>query len=156
MKRYKNSLVIKLTLVIALIMGILFSVLIISNSYSIYVVKNNVINSTLNTMRVYMNDFDNSLNNSIRDLNEIVLNVDDISALRSDNEATRYFASIRLNNVLSTKMTSSKYTDGFVIFNTKHDTFLAAYSNKIAGNRKFEIEDYFRLKASAKNYSIDF
>lgn len=154
MRRYKDSLVFKITIGTAAVIAILFSVLIISNLYSLNVVKSNMINSSLNELKIYTKDMDNSFNNGERDLNEIFLSLDDMSRLRSDNESIRYFASIKLNGILSDKISSINNTDAYIIYDSVHDTYLAAFSNRVIGINKLLMKDYIKLKSSNLKYSL--
>ena len=148
MKKIKKSLVFKLTGATLLVMGILFSVLVISNIYSIYVVKNNTVNSAINEAKIYINDMDNSFDNATMDLNEIFTNADDILNLNSDNESIKYFASNRLVNILSARINNNKGTDAFIVYNSVNKVFLSAYSNKVTGTEKLDINNFVELKLS--------
>lgn len=155
MGRYKNSLVFKITIGTASVMAILFSVLIISNLYSLYIVKSNMINSTTNELKIHIRDMDNSLNNGVKDLNEISLNLDDINRLKSDNESIRYFASIKLYDILSNKVSDINSADAYIIYDSVHDTYLSAFSARVIGANKILMKDYIKSESSKLKYDLN-
>lgn len=144
----KNSLVFKLTIGTVLVMVILFFVLITSNIYSLYVVKNNTVNSAMNAIKIYINDMDNNLDNATKDLNEIISNTENIADLGSDSESIRYFSSNKLNDILSSRINNNKNVDAFIVYNSLKDTSLAAYSKIVSTNEKFQITDFIKSELS--------
>lgn len=154
MKSIKDSLVFKLTVGTALVMIILFTVLITSNIYSLNVVKNNTVISAENAVKIYINDMDNSLNNAIMDLNEIITNADDISNLTSTNESIQYFAANRLKDVLSSRINSNKNTDVYIVYNSVSKLFLSANSSKVTATEKLDISNY--VDSSLSNKKVNF
>lgn len=143
-KKYKNSLVIKLSMATVLVMTILFSVLIISNIYSLHVVKSNVINSAMNEIKIHINDMDNCLNNTVNDLNEIYLNIDDIGDLKSNSESVRYFAAKRLQDILKERSERNRNIDSFSIYNPLYDTLISSNSSRLDAYDKFGISEFIK------------
>lgn len=97
MSQYKNSLVFKFILGMASATFVFFSMLIISNAYSLSVIRNNIVNSAENEMKIHMRDINNSFSNALDDLNEIALDYSILSELKNDDESKRYFA---LNKII--------------------------------------------------------
>lgn len=154
-RKYRNSLVFKLTAGTVAVMIILFSVLITSNLYSLHVVKTNTINSAMNEMRIHIRDMNNSLSNAVNDLNEIALNINDIVNLKSNNESVRYFAAMRLTDILSERIAISRTTDSLAIYNPEYDTLLMSSSNRVSAKEKIYASDIVRTVLVNQKYSLN-
>ena len=152
---HKNSLVFKISAGTALVMIILFAVLIISNLYSLYVVRTNTINSAMNEMRIHVRDIDNSLSNAVNDLNEVAMNIDDITALKSSNESERYFSTIRLTDILKERISLSKTTDALAIYNKEHGILLFSNSSRLSSQEKISASDVIKAGLSGYNHKLN-
>jgi sensor histidine kinase YesM len=144
MSQYKNSLVLKFVLGMASATFVFFSMLIISNAYSLSVIRNNIVNSAENEMKIHMRDINNSFSNALDDLNEIALNYSILSELKNNDESKRYFASIKLSDVLSERINISKTTDILSVYSVDYDMLLLSCSNRISLKEKLSVSDAFK------------
>ncbi len=152
--KYKNSLVFKFVLGMASATLVFFSMLIISNIYSLSVIRNNIINSAENEMKIHMRDINNSFSNAIDDLNEIALNYSTLSDLTKNDESQRYFASIKLSDILSERMNISKTTDILSIYNPDSDMMLLSCSNRISLKEKLSVSDALKKGLINSDHSV--
>lgn len=151
---YKHSLVFKTSISVAVITSILLIVLILSNVYSFNVVQKNVLNSTLNTSAVYINDIENSLNSVTKELNEVSLKyVDSIWNYPNLGELAKYLAVAQLRDVFSTKITNNENLDGLFIIQPGSDLFLTQFSTRVTPNEAMNLADYFKGKKSFNEFA---
>jgi two-component system, sensor histidine kinase YesM len=141
----KNSLVYKFTVSISLVVLILFTILILSNMYSLKVVKENTIKSSKNAMEIYINSMNGNLKGITKDLDEIFSEqIEDLSLYPYQTEEQRYFKSLELKDHISSKLTNNKASDGFYIMESNSDLFLAEFSTRIPGREGLIITDYLK------------
>jgi len=145
MKKHNKSLVARITVGMVVLLIISFVVLITNYLYSIYVLKSNIISSKSNTLNIYINNMDNILSNAERDLDEIIINIEDLSDLGDEDEATRYFSSIKTLDVITNRISSNRNSDALIVYNEESDTYLAAYSNQISSNNKWDLIQLAKL-----------
>lgn len=151
---HKNSLVFKITAGTSVVMIVLFSVIITSNFYSLHVIRTNTVNSAMNEMKVHNRDINYTLNNAVKDLNDAALNVNDISDLNHGNESERYFASIRLANILAERISSSTKTDVLAVYNRQYDNLILSGSSRVSAQEKVSVSDMIRTTLSKQQYTL--
>lgn len=154
-RKYKNSLVFKITVGTAAVMIILLAVLIASNLYSLHVVRTNTVNAAMNEMRIHIRDMNNSFNNAVNDLNEVALNINDISDLKSSDGSARYFAAKRLSEILTDRISISKTTDALAIYNREYDILLLSNSNRVSVQEKISASDIIRTVLVNQKHSLN-
>lgn len=154
MRKYNNSLIARITIGTVVLLVLSLVVLVTNYLYSIYVVKSNIIGSKSNTLNIYINNMDNILSNAESDLDAIITNIEDFSDLSSDDEATRYFLSIKSLDVITNRINSNKNSDALIVYNEESDTYLAAYSNQISTNNKWDLIQLAKLD-EVKNQTRD-
>ncbi|WP_337098264.1 sensor histidine kinase [Paenibacillus sp. YIM B09110] len=143
-----NSIVFKFSLQLTVIVAILFSVLVLSNIYSLAVVRNNSIASSNNTLAIYEANIHNYFNNFERDLTEVFENNIDLTIdFGKLNESSRYFKSMQLRNALAAKMTRNDSSDGMFIVIPEGDVLLGQFSNRIFLKDKLLLSDFLRIQA---------
>lgn len=153
-RRYRNSLVFRITGGTVTVIILLLLVLVTSNFYSLYVVKNNTINSAMNEMRIHINNMNNCFDNAINDLNEIVLGINNQVDLKNGDESTRYFETKRLQDILIERMNISKATDVYSIYNSSSDLLLMSVSSRVAAGEKIAIDNIIRKDLLKRRYSV--
>lgn len=151
---HKNSLVFKITAGTSVVMIVLFSVIITSNLYSLHVIRTNTVNSALNEMKIHNRDINYTLNNALKDLNDAALNVNDISDLNNGNESERYFAAIRLANVLAERISSSSKTDVLAVYNRQYDNLILSGSSRVSAQEKVYVSDIIRTSLAKQEYAL--
>jgi two-component system, sensor histidine kinase YesM len=146
-KIQKNSLVYKFTVSISLVVFFLFTILLLSNMYSLKVVKENTVKSSKNAMEIYLNSMNGNLNDITKDLDEIFSEqIDDLSLFPDFSEEQRYFKSLEIKDLLISKLTNNNASDGFYIMEQNSDLFLAEYSSRIPGKEGITLIDFLRSK----------
>lgn len=151
---YRNSLVFKITAGTTVVMIVLFSVIITSNLFSLRVIRTNTVNSAMNEMKIYNRDINYSLNNAIKDLNDAALNVNDISELNDGNESERYFAAMRLSNILAERISSSAITDALAVYNAQFDNLILSSSSRVSAREKVAASDIIRTLLAQREYAL--
>jgi two-component system, sensor histidine kinase YesM len=152
----KNSLVYKFTVSISLVVFILFTILLLSNMYSLKVVKENTVKSSKNAMEIYINSINSNLKGITKDLDEIFSDkIEDLSLYPSLSEEQRYFKSLEIKDLLNSKLTNNKASDGFYIMEKNSDLFLAEFSTRIPGKEGITLIDFLKRKDFATNDSVN-
>jgi len=137
-----NSIVFRFSMQLTIIVAILFAVLVLSNVYSLEVVRNNTQDGARNTLSLYQANIRNFLNNFSKDLTEVFENnVDAANDYEQLSESGRYFRSIQLKKALAAKMSANDASDGLFI-RLPGDTLLAQVSSRIDSNEKLALIDY--------------
>lgn len=145
MKKHNKSLVTRITIGTVVLLVISLVVLITNYLYSVYVLKNNIISSKSNMLNIYINNMDNILSNAERDLDDIVTNIGDFSDLANEDEATRYFLSIKTLDIITNRISSNRNSDALIVYNKESDTYLAAHSNQMSVNNKWDLVELAKL-----------
>lgn len=117
-----NSIVFKFSVPLTIILVILFSVLLLSNIYSLEVVRNHFLNNARNTLEIYVENMHNNLSIYSKDLTEVFENNIDIAMDRSNtDESSDYFKDMQLMNALKAKVSNNYSSD---IPNEEASTFI--------------------------------
>ncbi|MBB6691777.1 histidine kinase [Cohnella xylanilytica] len=141
-----NSIVFRFSMQLTIIVAILFAVLVLSNVYSLEVVRNNTQDGARNTLSLYQANIRNYLNNFSKDLTEVFENhVDAANDFEQLSESGRYFRSIQLKKALAAKMSANDASDGLFI-RLPGDTLLAQVSSRIDSNEKLALIDYIEQR----------
>lgn len=138
-----HSIVKKMMIQMTLILVILLSTLILSNLYSLKVVRSHVVESSENTLAVYINSIQNRLESTSKDLLEVFdENIDSMVSLSKADENRRVLESIRLQGELSSKLSNREAADGLFIRSTENKFFLATYSNRVQSREALRVSSY--------------
>ncbi|MBB6634595.1 sensor histidine kinase [Cohnella thailandensis] len=141
-----NSIVFKFALQLTIIVAILFAILVLSNVYSLEVVRKNTLDSARNTLSLYQANIRNDLDSFSKDLTEIFENhVDAASEFEQLSEEGRYFRAIQLKKALTAKMSGNDASDGLFI-RLPGETLLAQISSRIDSNEKLALIDYIEMR----------
>ena len=147
-KRFKDSLVYKITISLTFIVAILLTVLILSNIYSLNVVTANMVNASQSQLAIYMNSIRSNLNGASKDLNEISAKyLDSIADYRNKSELDRVFSAVQIRDALSAKVLNNNTEDGLFVMIPDEELFLVQFSNRIVSNEKMELEYFINTKA---------
>ncbi|THF80316.1 sensor histidine kinase [Cohnella fermenti] len=137
-----NSIVFKFAVQLTIIVAILFAVLVLSNVYSLEVVRSNTLDSARNTLSLYQANIRNDLDSSSKDLTEVFeSHIDEAAGFHALDESGRYFRSMLLKKALTAKMSGNDSNDGFFI-RLSADSLLAQVSGRIDSGRKIALIDY--------------
>lgn len=135
-----NSLVYRFSIQLMIIIAILFSVLALSNVYSLEVVRGNYETYARNTLAIYKTDMANRFNNYVKDLLEVLENnLDQASNYEQWSEDERYFQSTQLRAALSAKMARNGASDGMFIQFGAGGLQLAQFGNRISLDEKLAL-----------------
>jgi len=148
----KNSIVYKFSAALTIILGILFTVLLLSNLYSLEVVRNQSLSNSRNTLAIYVENIHNMLNIYSKDLMEVFENnidtaLDDLSA----GESGRYFKSVQLMNALKTKTSNNFSSDGMFIKLPDNEEPLVQFGSRIPSNEKLMLSDFMNKHDFKRN-----
>lgn len=151
---YRNSLVFKITAGTSVVMIVLFSVIITSNLFSLRVIRTNTVNSAMNEMKTYNRDINYSLNNALKDLNDAALNVNAFSELNSGSESKRYFAAVKLSDILTERISLSTITDTLAVYNKPFDSLILSSSSRVSTLEKVAVSDMIRTVLAQREYAL--
>lgn len=141
----RNSLVFKFSLQVTLILAILLAVLIISNIYSLNVIKSNAVNNSRYAMEIHINNIQNNLNSVAKDLGEIYgRNLDTVLLDPNTDETTKYMETIRLKDVLATKVSNKENIDGLFILDPREELVLSQFSKRTLTSETMGLIDYIK------------
>ncbi len=147
-KRFKDSLVYKITISLTFIVAILLTVLILSNIYSLNVVTANMVNASQSQIAIYMNSIRSNLNGASKDLNEISAKyLDSITDYRNKSEPDRVFSAVQIRDALSAKVLNNNTEDGLFVMMPDEELFLVQFSNRIVSNEKMELEYFINTRS---------
>ncbi|CAM3539654.1 sensor histidine kinase [Marinicrinis lubricantis] len=146
-----HSIVKKMIARMSLIVVILLATLISSNLYSLEVVRKNVVSSSENAMAIYISEIQNRLHSSSKDLLEVFdANIDTLVSYAAMDENKRVLESIRLQNVLSAKLSNNESIDTLFIHSLDNQVFVSTLSNRKYRNEGIYITDYLKQYDFAK------
>ncbi|WP_372635556.1 sensor histidine kinase [Cohnella sp.] len=150
-----NGIVFKFSLQLTIIVAILFAVLVLSNVYSLEVVRNNTLSNARNTLLLYQANIRNDLSNFSKDLTEIFeSHVDTAAAYGQLNESDRYFSAIQLKKALTAKMSGYDSSDGLFI-RLSEERLLAQIGSRIDSDDKLMLIDFIERYAFPPDPSLD-
>ncbi|MHA7966502.1 sensor histidine kinase [Paenibacillus sp. CAU 1782] len=145
-----NSLVFRFSIQLTIVIVILFSVLALSNVYSLEVVRGNYESYARNTLAIYKTDMHNRFNNYVKDLLEVLdNNLDQASRYPSWSEEERYFQSTQLRAALSAKMARNGASDGMFIQFGVDGLQLAQFGSRISLDEKLALIAFIGEQAFA-------
>lgn len=137
-----NSIIFKLTWQLSVIVGILFSVLAISNIYSLEVIQNNALTSSKNTLGLYKANINNSLDNYARDMIEVFDSTIEVAlSMEHSDENGRYFQAMELKQALAMKMSSNESSELMYVSFPEQEVLITYFKNRISSNDKIQLMD---------------
>lgn len=141
----QHSMIRKITVQMTVILTILLATLILSNFYSLEVVRKNQIASSKNTLAIFINSIQNSLNNTSRDLLEVFdTQINSFSTFGTKDESQKYFEAIRLQEILASKVSNTSGSDGLFISVPNEDFLLASFSNRMYSKEGLFLTDFLK------------
>ena len=147
-KKLRESLVYKITASLTIIIAILLIVLILSNIYSLKVVKSNTINACKNQLSIYMNSINSNFTEVSRDINEISVRfIENVVNYGNENELNQYLLATELRDVLTTKIITSNSKDGLFVLKPEDGLSLVQFSNRILADERAHLTDLFNSKS---------
>jgi len=140
-----NSIVFKFSLQVTLILVILITVLVMSNVYSLEVVRNNSLANSQGTLAIHKSNVQHAFNSYERDLIDVFENnIDLASSLIDLDTNTSYLRQIQLRNALQIKMSRNESSDGMFIKIDGSDIVLEQYNSRIYSENKLILSDAIR------------
>lgn len=147
-KKLRESLVYKITASLTIIIAILVIVLILSNIYSLKVVKSNTINACQNQLSIYMSSIKSNFTEVSRDINEISVRfIENVVNYGNENELNQYLLATELRDVLTTKIITSNSKDGLFVLKPEDGLSLVQFSNRILAGERAHLTDLFNSKS---------
>lgn len=143
-----NSIIFKFSVPLTIILVILLSVLLLSNIYSLEVVRNHFFNNARNTLTIYAENIHNNLNIYAKDLTEVFENNIDIATDHSGTGGNSdYFKNMRLMNALKAKMSNNYSSDGMFIKLPGDGAALIQFGNRFQSVDKLILADFVNVHA---------
>ncbi|MEK5030882.1 histidine kinase [Paenibacillus sp. FSL R7-0302] len=140
-----NSIVFKFALQMTVILAILLSILVLSNIYSLEVVRSNALTSSRNTLALYQANIHNNFNNFSKDLIEVFdHNVDTAVNSAGMDENSRYFKVQQLKNSLQAKIVGDNSSDGMFI-RLSEELVLEQFNRRIQSEDKLALVDFINM-----------
>ncbi|MEK3792152.1 histidine kinase [Paenibacillus sp. FSL R7-0204] len=140
-----NSIVFKFALQMTVILAILLSILVLSNIYSLEVVRSNALTSSRNTLALYQANIHNNFNNFSKDLIEVFdHNVDAAVNSAGMDENSRYFRVQQLKNSLQAKIAGDNSSDGMFI-RLSDELVLEQFNRRIQSEDKLALVDFINM-----------
>lgn len=140
-----NSIVFKFALQMTVILAILLSILVLSNIYSLEVVRSNALTSSRNTLALYQANIHNNFNNFSKDLIEVFdHNVDAAVNSAGMDENNRYFRVQQLKNSLQSKIAGDNSSDGMFI-RLSDELVLEQFNRRIQSEDKLALVDFINM-----------
>ncbi|WP_235191826.1 sensor histidine kinase [Paenibacillus sp. FSL R7-277] len=135
----------KFALQMTVILAILLSILVLSNIYSLEVVRSNALTSSRNTLALYQANIHNNFNNFSKDLIEVFdHNVDTAVNSAGMDENSRYFKVQQLKNSLQAKIAGDNSSDGMFI-RLSEELVLEQFNRRIQSEDKLALVDFINM-----------
>ncbi|KWX70497.1 sensor histidine kinase [Paenibacillus jilunlii] len=150
-----NSIVFKFSVQLTVILAILLSILVLSNIYSLEVVRSNALTSSRNTLAIYQANIHNNLNNFSKDLTEVFdNNIDAAVGFSYLEESSQYFRAMELKNTLLAKMSNDYASDGMFI-RIPGESALEQFSNRIQSGDKLALVNFLDTYEFSSGPSVE-
>lgn len=141
----RNSIVFRLFIPFAIILSILFSVLLLSNIYSLKVVRTQSISNSRNTLGIYVENIHSKLSLYSKDLTEVFVNQIEMATEHERlSEDERYFREIALLDALKSKASNNDSSDGLFIKLPDDSTTLVQFGNRTRSEDRLELVDFLQ------------
>ncbi|NQX44366.1 histidine kinase [Paenibacillus tritici] len=140
-----NSIVFKFSMQMTVILVILLSILVLSNIYSLEVVRSNALTSSRNTLALYQANIHNNFNNFSKDLIEVFdHNIDAAVNTAGMDESSRYFKVQQLKTNLQAKMAGGYASDGMFI-RLSGELVLEQFNSRMESGDKLALVDFLNI-----------
>ncbi|MEK5491766.1 histidine kinase [Paenibacillus sp. FSL R7-0297] len=140
-----NSIIFKFSLQMTVILVILLSILVLSNIYSLEVVRSNALTSSRNTLALYQANIHNNFNNFSKDLIEVFdHNIDTAVNTAGMDESSRYFKVQQLKTNLQAKMAGGYSSDGMFI-RLSGELVLEQFNSRMESGDKLSLVDFLNM-----------
>lgn len=141
----RNSIVFRLFIPFAIILSILFLVLLLSNIYSLKVVRTQSISNSRNTLGIYVENIHSKLSLYSKDLTEVFVNQIEMATEHERlSEGERYFREIALLDALKSKASNNDSSDGLFIKFPDDSTTLVQFGNRTRSEDRLELVDFLQ------------
>lgn len=141
----RKSIVFRFFVQFTIILAILFSVLLISNIYSLEVVRTQSVSNSRNTLGIYVENIHSKLNLYAKDLTEVFENeIDAATGYERLNESDRYFREIQLLDALKAKTSNNDASDGVFIKLPGDGATLVQFGNRTRTEDKLDLVDFLQ------------
>ncbi|MGG6310640.1 sensor histidine kinase [Paenibacillus macerans] len=141
----RKSIVFRFFVSFTIILAILFTVLLLSNIYSLEVVRTQSISNSRNTLGIYVENIHSKLNLYAKDLTEVFENqVDAATEYERLNVSDRYFREIALLDALKAKASNNDSSDGVFIKLSGDGATLVQFGNRTRSEDKLDLVDFLK------------
>ncbi|MBW4839849.1 MAG: histidine kinase [Paenibacillaceae bacterium] len=141
----RKSIVFRFFVPFTLILAILFTVLLLSNIYSLEVVRTQSISNSRNTLGIYVENIHSKLNLYAKDLTEVFENqIDAATEYDRLKGSDRYFREIALLDALKAKASNNDSSDGVFIKLPDDGATLVQFGNRTRSEDKLDLVDFLR------------
>lgn len=138
-----TSIIRKIWQQMTLIVVMLLAALILSNVYSLDVVYNNAVANSRQTLMYHVNNIQNGLSNSSKDLLEVFnSHIETFLNVGSMNEEQKYFSLIELRRLMTSKLSKDGVTDALFMSIPSEDLLLATVNPRTHSQEGLILADY--------------
>lgn len=144
----KKSLAKKTIVLLIIQMALMLTVLVGYIAYSFKTSMESLRQAAGNYLELYCKDLDTRLTNADRVLERIVYDNPDYSLLQSPKEEERFYASVRIKQLLTTSLVFDDYIDFITVGESNYKTFLMVNNVSYPYNLSLEMQDFVLSCAS--------
>lgn len=149
--RKPTSIIRKISIQMTMIVVALLAALILSNVYSLRVVYNNAVANSRQALAYHVNNIQNGLNNSTKDLLEVFdAHIDSLHNYDAMNEEQKYFALIELRRSMAAKLSMNGATDALFSAIPSEGMLLATSNSRIYSREGLNLSDYLKTREFAR------
>ncbi len=151
----RNSLVFRLSAVIALVLAVTLLLCIVITAYSYAAVNKSVVASMRGSLELGSGQIRNSLQSANNMLTETMADYVGIAGQFSDGDALeQYLASRHMASLLDTKMASNTAVDCVFFTDTAAKILLTRYQSRVNWDRKFALQDFLLSADTFENDAV--
>ncbi len=150
--RHTDSIVFKISAVIASILAVMIILLLFYNIYSYRIATENVEEQQRRVMSVRIQQMRATLSSATTTLNELALNnLGKVNAFQGASDFKKYISSMDMAEILTQKAASNTDISCLYFAYKEQNIYLYRYNSGVAWRQKFAIEEYFRTVPSLEN-----
>lgn len=151
-KANKNSIIFKISAVIAVILVIMIMLLLFNNIYSYRTAARGAEEQQKRVMSIHTQQIVAKLDAATATLNELALNnLGKVTAFQTHDDFKRYLSSMDMTQILTTKTRNNENIACLYFAYPEEDVYLYRYASSTEWQQKFAVDDYIKEIAEFEN-----
>ena len=140
----KKSFIREIFIYLSILTGLLFVILCVFLVSSIGILENEILDSSDAFLKIYSNEFNNSISKMDELMKSISAQSVDLARIKSSNENERVLATISLHNYMKDTASVSDIADAIIVYDENYDICLDTVSSHVRFQQKKELREHAR------------